>query len=156
MTKIIIVFLHFKCFPWSNLSSILYIIKKVYIYCCMYSVPHSITPRLWNTGLVSRGASLTSWTEGSSLAMVGHPSSDGVSIKMPYRVDVFINQLCTPSFPIGLVKTNLCIQKSSICLRKFQFFSCSINVIAQPSVLLWCQIILIKIMNTREYLFECL
>ena len=32
--------------------------------------------------------SLTSWGEGASLALVGHPSSDGVMIKMPYRVDV--------------------------------------------------------------------
>ena len=45
------------------------------------------------------------WGEGASLALVGHPSSDGVTIKMPYGVDVFIDQLCTPSFPIGLVKT---------------------------------------------------
>ena len=35
----------------------------------------------------------------------GHPSSDGVTIKMPYGVNVFIDQLRTPSFPIGLVKT---------------------------------------------------
>ena len=41
-----------------------------------------------NTGLVSSGASLTSWGEGASLALVGHPSSDGVTIKMPYGVDV--------------------------------------------------------------------
>ena len=53
--------------------------------------------RFWNTGLVSSGASLTSWGEGASLALVGHPSSDGVSKKMPYGVDVFIDQLCTPS-----------------------------------------------------------
>ena len=30
---------------------------------------------------------LTSWGEGVSLALVGHPSSDDVMIKMPYRVD---------------------------------------------------------------------
>ena len=41
-------------------------------------------PRLWNAGLVSSGASLTSWGEGASLALVGHPSSDGITIKMPY------------------------------------------------------------------------
>ena len=46
------------------------------------------TSRLWNTGLVSSGASLTSWGEGASLALVGHPSSDGVTVKMPYGVDV--------------------------------------------------------------------
>ena len=54
---------------------------------------------------MSSGASLTSWREGASIALVGHPSSDGVTIKMPYGVDVFIDQLPTPSFPIGLVKT---------------------------------------------------
>ena len=35
-------------------------------------------------GLVSSGASLTSWGEGASLALVGNPSSDGATIKMPY------------------------------------------------------------------------
>ena len=44
--------------------------------------------RLWNTGLMSSRASLTSWAEGASLALVGHSSSDGVTIKMPYGVDV--------------------------------------------------------------------
>ena len=54
---------------------------------------------------MSTGASLTSWGEGVSLALVGHLSSDGVAIKMPYGVDVLMDQLHTPSFPIGLVKT---------------------------------------------------
>ena len=35
-------------------------------------------------GLVSNRASLTSWGDGASLALVGNPSSDGVTIKMPY------------------------------------------------------------------------
>ena len=30
----------------------------------------------------------SSWREGASLALVGHPSSDGVTVKMPYGVDV--------------------------------------------------------------------
>ena len=42
--------------------------------------------RLWNTGLVSSGASLTLWGEGASVALVGHPSSDCVT--MPYGVDI--------------------------------------------------------------------
>ena len=37
---------------------------------------------------VHRGQSYTSWGEGASLALVGHPSSDGVTIKMPYGEDV--------------------------------------------------------------------
>ena len=54
---------------------------------------------------MSNGASLTSRGEGASLALVAHPSSDGFTIKMPYEADVFIDQLRTPSFLIGLVKT---------------------------------------------------
>ena len=46
--------------------------------------------------LVSSRASLTS-LGGASLALVGNPSSDGVTISF--------DQLRTPSFPIGLVKT---------------------------------------------------
>ena len=43
-------------------------------------------------GLVSSGVSLTSWGEGASLALVGHPTSDGVTIKIPYRVDVLLHR----------------------------------------------------------------
>ena len=42
---------------------------------------------------MSSGASLTSWGEGASLALVGHPSSDGVTIKIPYTVDVLLHLL---------------------------------------------------------------
>ena len=38
-----------------------------------------------------------SWGEGASLALVGHPSNDGVTIKMPYGVDVLHRP---PSHPI--------------------------------------------------------
>ena len=50
------------------------------------------------TGLVSSGVSLTSWGEGASLALVGHPSSDGVTIKMPYGVDVLHRPASHPIF----------------------------------------------------------
>ena len=52
----------------------------------------SLSPRHWNTELVSSGVGLTSWGEGFSLAMVDHPSSDGVTIKVPYGVYVLLNQ----------------------------------------------------------------
>ena len=42
---------------------------------------------------MSSGASLTSWGEGASLALAGHPSSDGVTIKIPYTVDVLLHLL---------------------------------------------------------------
>ena len=45
-----------------------------------------------NTGLVSSGVSLTSWAEGASLTLVGHPSSDGYTIKIPYGVDVLLRR----------------------------------------------------------------
>ena len=55
------------------------------------------SPRHWNTGLVSSGASLTSWGEGASLALVAHLSSDDATWKMPYGVDVLHQP---PSHPI--------------------------------------------------------
>ena len=49
-------------------------------------------------GLVSSGASLTSWEEGASLALAGHPYSNGVTIKMSYRVDVLYRPASHPIF----------------------------------------------------------
>ena len=46
------------------------------------------SPRQLNTGLVSSRDSLISWGQDASVALVGHPSSDGVTIKMPDWVDV--------------------------------------------------------------------
>ena len=44
-----------------------------------------------NTQLVSSGVSLILWG-GASLALPGHPSSNGVTIKMHYGVDVLLHQ----------------------------------------------------------------
>ena len=44
--------------------------------------------------------------KGASLALVGHPFSDIITIKLPYgEMFYYVDQFCTPSFPIGLVKT---------------------------------------------------
>ena len=51
---------------------------------------------------MSSKASLTLWEEGT---LVGHPSSDRVTIKIPMGQMFYIDQLHTPPFPIGLVKT---------------------------------------------------
>ena len=61
------------------------------------------SPRHWNAGLVSSRASLTSWGEGASLALVGCPSSDEVTIKMPYGVDVLHQPASHPilSYRVG-------------------------------------------------------
>ena len=41
-----------------------------------------------------------------SLALGGHPSRDGVTIKVLYgEMFCYIDQPCTPSFSTGLVKT---------------------------------------------------
>ena len=64
---------------------------------CIINKDHMIYDLL-NTGLVSSGVSLTSWGEGASLALVGHPSSDGVTIKMPYGVDVLHRPASHPIF----------------------------------------------------------
>ena len=50
---------------------------------------------------VQRGQS---W-EVSPLAFVGHPSWDGITIKIPYGVDVLLHQPASQSFPSRLVKT---------------------------------------------------
>ena len=42
----------------------------------------------WGTPIYFSKASLTSWREGASVILVGNTSSDGVTIKMPYGVDV--------------------------------------------------------------------
>ena len=55
---------------------------------------------------MSSGASLTSRREGATLALVGHPSSDGVMIEMRYGVDVLQQPALQPTFSYGgLVKT---------------------------------------------------
>ena len=65
----------------------------------------AVKRRHWNKGLVSSRASLTSWGEGAFLVLVGNPSSDGVTIKMAYGVDVLQWPSSHPSFPIRLVLT---------------------------------------------------
>ena len=56
---------------------------------------------------MSRGASLISWRESASLALVGHPSSDGVTMKIPYKLDVLLHQPAShPIFRIGWLKLN--------------------------------------------------
>ena len=53
---------------------------------------------------MSSGVSITSWREGISLALDGHHSSDCVTMKIPYGVDVLLCQPASnPSSPIGLV-----------------------------------------------------
>ena len=42
--------------------------------------------------MVSSGVSPSSWGEGATLALVGHPSSDGITIKVPYVVDVSLHR----------------------------------------------------------------
>ena len=64
---------------------------------------------------MSSGATLTSWGECASLALVGHPSSDGVTIKMPYGVDV----LHRPHlFLLGWLKLNLSLLLDQLRLAK--------------------------------------
>lgn len=65
--------------------------------------------------MLSSGVSLTLRGEGSYLALVSHPSSDDVTIKMPYEVDVLNQSALHPIFPIGVVKT-----ESGFILRAVQ------------------------------------
>ena len=82
-------------FSFKNAINSLYISSKTFL---MKNPDHiadpvqNLSPRNYNTGLVSSGDILTSWGEGDSLALVGHPSSDSVTIKMPYGVDLLLHQ----------------------------------------------------------------
>ena len=83
---------------------------------------------------MSSRASLNSWGEGVSLALVGHPSSNGVTIKMPSRVDVLHNQFCTPIFPIGLVITEsgFIVRSIETGIRRWMLVVAVISVDAYP------------------------
>ena len=55
---------------------------------------------------MSSRASLTSFGENASLALVSCPSSDGVMIQIPYWVDVLLHRpVLHPIFSYGLFKT---------------------------------------------------
>ena len=64
----------------------------------MFFVKKISFPAKTAVGLVSSGTTLTSWQEGASLALVGNPSSDCVTIKMPYGVDVLHQPALHPIF----------------------------------------------------------
>ena len=64
------------------------------------------TLKYWVGGVQCSGVSLTLWGEVVSLALAGQPSSDGITIKNTFGVDVYyIDQSHTLSFLIGLVET---------------------------------------------------
>ena len=52
----------------------------------------SIIPRDIEVLAWCPGGSVLSQGEKASLTLVGHPSSDGVTIKVPYRADVLLHQ----------------------------------------------------------------
>ena len=52
--------------------------KRIFYLCFLQP---TINLKHWNTGLVSSRVSLTSWGGGTSLALVGHASSDGITRK---------------------------------------------------------------------------
>ena len=70
----------------------------------LFSTINSYLPqRHW---LVSSEVSFTSWGEGASSDLIGYTSVGGVTIEMPYGVDVLLHQPAShPSFPTRLVKT---------------------------------------------------
>ena len=90
--------------------------------------------RHWNTGLLSSRASLTSWGQVASLALVGDRSSDGVSIKMPYGVDVLYRPASHPIFSYWLVKTEsgFIVRSVELGLGRWTLVVAVISVDAYP------------------------
>ena len=76
---------------------------------------------------MSSGDILTSWGEGVSLALVGHPSSAGVTIKMPYGVDVLhrpaLFGFIFRSVETGLGRSTLVVAVISVDAYPFLAFS---------------------------------
>ena len=60
----------------------------------------------------------TSWLEGASLALVGHPSSDGVTIKILYRLDDFDSSNMSDPDCIPVVFLKNCEPKVSYILAE--------------------------------------
>ena len=93
----------------------------------------TFSSRNWNTVLVSSRARLTPWGEGASLVLVACPFNDGVTMKIPYRVMFYyIDQPCTPSFPIVLVKTVWIVRSVTTDLGRSTLVVAVINVDASP------------------------
>ena len=85
-------------YAFCNIYIYIYIYFNVYVYVIYIYIYIYISLRHRNTGLVSSMASLTSQGEGISLALVGHPSSDGFTIKMPYGVKLLHRPASHPIF----------------------------------------------------------
>ena len=79
--------------------TVLGISVSISIYICFYfSIYFYFYFYIYISGLVSSGDILTSWGEGAYLALVGYPSSDSVTMKMPYGVDVLHRPASHPIF----------------------------------------------------------
>ena len=90
----------------------------------------------WNTGLLSSAVNLTSWGEGVSLTLVGHPSNDVVMIKIiVWQMFYYIDQPSTRSFPIGLVKNefDFIVRSVETGLGRWMLVVAVISVDAYPS-----------------------
>ena len=55
------------------------------------SISIVMSPRHCNNGFVSSGVSFTSWKKDVALALVDQPSSDGITIEIPYEVDFLLH-----------------------------------------------------------------
>ena len=73
----------------------------------------SFSPSYWNSGSVPSKVSLAWRGEGTPLALFGHPSSGGVTIEIPYGVNVLLHQPAShPSFLLGSLKLSGFIVRS--------------------------------------------
>ena len=81
-----------------------YQVKQILSLLCIFLTSLQVTLILYYPqdfqilGWYPAGPVFTSWGEGASLALVGHPSSDGITIKMPYGVDVLHRPASHPIF----------------------------------------------------------
>ena len=79
-------------------DSLLFLCKVLQYDKVLQFVNQTLLKAVPTTILVSSGASFNSWGEGASLTLIGHPSSNGVTIKILYKVDVLPQPASHPIF----------------------------------------------------------
>ena len=95
VSTVISVWVPITLIPVFQFNNLPFLTAQFFFWICIFLWWDTETFPPRNTG---SGASLTSWAESASLALVGHLSSDGVTIKMPHGVDILHRPASHPIF----------------------------------------------------------
>ena len=73
------------------MASVLHLRRGYFINLLKRFCNYRLSLRLINTMSVSSKVSSASWGQGTYLALANHPSIDGVTIEIPYCVDILLH-----------------------------------------------------------------